>query len=66
LEQRAEYSRIFSRFDDSELIYLDETNINLHTSKVYGFSPRLKDALKVEIEIVVLMLAHLQQLQVME
>jgi transposase len=24
VEQRAEYSRIFSRFDDSELIYLDE------------------------------------------
>jgi transposase len=46
VESRAVYARIFNRFEDERLIFLDETGINLHTSKFYGYSPMSMDAIK--------------------
>ena len=47
IDARQEYSRMTGFVSDENLVYMDETEINLHMVQSYGYSPKNTKAYKV-------------------
>jgi len=47
IDARQEYSRMIGFVFDENLVYMDETGINLHMVRSYGYSPKNTKAYKV-------------------
>ncbi|KAF7674354.1 hypothetical protein CDIK_4529, partial [Cucumispora dikerogammari] len=47
INARQEYCSAINHISDNKLVFLDDTGVNLHHSKNYGYSPKNTKAIKV-------------------
>jgi hypothetical protein len=47
IDLRQEYCNVINNIGDNNLVFLDETGVNLHHSRNYGYSPKNAKAVKV-------------------